>query len=97
MELLNIIPRIIGVAFYTYEILLFIYILMSWVPQAKDSPIGIGIGKIVEPYLSIFRRFIPPVGMLDLSPIVAIIALTFVESGVQAIWGWFVTLLLMFM
>ncbi|WP_037464679.1 YggT family protein [Shimazuella kribbensis] len=94
MNLLEeLVPSIIGWAFYIFQILLIIYILMSWVPQAKDSPIGIGIGKIVEPYLSIFRRFIPPIAMIDFSPIVAIIAIRFVQQGVFAIWIWIVSLL----
>ncbi len=34
--------------------------------------------QVCEPYLLIFRRFIPPLGPLDLSPIVAILVLTIV-------------------
>jgi len=62
------------------------YILLSWFPNARGSSIGQFLGKIVEPYLSIFRRFIPPIGgMLDISPIVAFIALRFIQSGVMFI------------
>ena len=93
MNFLNYVPSLIGWIFYIYQIVLFIYILMSWVPQAKDSPIGMLIEKIVEPYLSIFRRFIPPIGMIDFSPIVAFIALQLVKIGVLAIWYWIVSLL----
>ncbi|AQZ48936.1 YggT family protein [Paenibacillus larvae] len=57
------------------------YVLLSWVPNARESYIGELLGKIVEPYLSIFRRFIPPLSILDISPIVAIIAFNFVVSG----------------
>jgi YggT family protein len=64
---------------------------MSWVPQAKDSPISITIGKIVEPYLSIFRRFIPQIAMIDFSPIVAIFALQLVEYGLLTVWVWFIS------
>ncbi|URN96853.1 MAG: YggT family protein [Candidatus Pristimantibacillus lignocellulolyticus] len=59
------------------------YILLSWFPNARSSSVGQILGRIVEPYLSIFRRFIPPIGgMLDISPIVAFIALGFIKSGV---------------
>lgn len=65
-----------------YRFLIIGYILLSWLPNARDSFIGEFIGKLVEPYLSIFRRFIPPIGgMLDLSPIVALLALHFVSYG----------------
>ena len=33
---------------------------------------------VSEPYLRIFRKFIPPIGMFDLSPIVALLVLYFV-------------------
>ncbi|SDT39242.1 YggT family protein/cell division inhibitor SepF [Paenibacillaceae bacterium GAS479] len=65
-----------------YSFLIIGYILLSWLPNARESFIGEFLGKIVEPYLSIFRRFIPPIGgMLDISPIVALFALRFVVAG----------------
>lgn len=74
---------IIGWAFNIYYFLIIGYILMSWFPNARDSQIGEMIGKVVEPYLSIFRKIIPPIGgMLDISPILALFALRFIQSGV---------------
>ena len=35
---------------------------------------------VCEPYLRIFRRFIPPIGMFDLTPMIAIIVLYFVDT-----------------
>ena len=40
---------------------------------------------VSEPYLSIFRRFIPPLGPLDLSPMVAIIVLVLVGNVVSSL------------
>ncbi|MDP4156728.1 MAG: YggT family protein, partial [Bacillota bacterium] len=37
-----------------------------------SSKFGIWITKVVEPYLGIFRRFIPPLGPIDISPIIAL-------------------------
>ena len=42
-----------------------------------DTVLGF-LRDVAEPYLRIFRRFIPPLGPLDLSPIVAILVLRFV-------------------
>ncbi|WP_036605384.1 MULTISPECIES: YggT family protein [Paenibacillus] len=68
--------------FQIYWWLVIIYVLMSWVPNVRSSFIGEIIGKIVEPYLSIFRRIIPPIGgVLDISPIVALFVLEFVKIG----------------
>lgn len=76
-----ILLSLINTAFYIYSILIIIYVLSSWLPQIRQSAFGIVLGKIVEPYLSVFRRFIPPLGMIDLSPIVALFALQFVQRG----------------
>jgi YggT family protein len=74
---------------YTY--MLIAYVLLSWLPSARDSFVGEMLGKLCEPYLSIFRRFIPPIGgMIDISPIVALIALRFVKSGILAILEFFI-------
>ncbi len=69
-----------------YSYLIIAYVLMSWFPNARESFIGQFLGKIVEPYIGIFRRFIPPIGrVLDLSPIVALFALRFIASGLHAL------------
>jgi YggT family protein/cell division inhibitor SepF len=62
------------------------YVLMSWLPNLRESFIGELLGKLVEPYLSVFRRIIPPIGgVLDLSPILAVFALQFVAAGLIAV------------
>ncbi len=71
--------QVIGI----YRIVIFIHILMSWVPNMRGSAFGQIIDKIAEPYLSFFRKFIPPLGMIDISPIIALIALSFIQAGVS--------------
>lgn len=68
-----------------YYYLIIGYILLSWFPNARESSIGQVIARLVEPYLSPFRKIIPPLGMIDLSPIVALMALHFARFGVSAI------------
>ena len=68
--------------FFIYYILLIVYILSSWVPVFRHSPVGELIGKVCEPYLKPFRKIIPPLGgMIDVSPIVALFALQFIKIG----------------
>ncbi|MGY4689749.1 YggT family protein [Salibacterium sp. K-3] len=74
---------LLGMQIYSY--LIIIYILLSWFPNARESSFGQILGTIVEPYLEPFRRFIPPLGMIDISPIVAIVALHFATYGVEAL------------
>ena len=64
---------------------LIIYIFMSWLPNVRESSFGQALGKICEPYLDILRRFIPPIGMIDISPIVAIFALQLALRGVLSV------------
>ncbi|WP_058307892.1 YggT family protein [Gracilibacillus massiliensis] len=73
-----------GMMLYSYAII--IYILMSWFPGARESSIGQMLGSIVEPYLEPFRKIIPPIGgMIDISPIVAIIVLQMAMRGLDFI------------
>ncbi len=68
--------------FRIYSIILVIYVLMSWIPYGASKwveDIRAVLGSICEPYLGLFRRIIPPVGMVDFSPVVAIIVLQFLE------------------
>ncbi|WP_078380968.1 YggT family protein [Sutcliffiella halmapala] len=73
----NLIEQLVGF----YMIALIIYIFMSWFPGARESSIGRVLGRICEPYLEMFRRIIPPLGMIDISPIVAILVLRFAMQG----------------
>ena len=73
---------------FVYVILIFIRILMSWIPRMPYNRYLAAflqfVTDVVDPYLNIFRRFLPMVrigpGALDLSPIVATIVLIFVSS-----------------
>ncbi len=64
-----------------YETMMLIYILMSWVPESRSTQLGRVLGSMVEPYLSIFRKIIPPIGMIDFSPIIAFIILDIAMQG----------------
>ncbi|WP_044893841.1 YggT family protein [Bacillus alveayuensis] len=68
-----------------YSYALIVYILMSWFPNARDTRFGQLLANICEPYLEPFRRIIPPIGMLDVSPIVAILVLNFATRGLYAL------------
>lgn len=66
--------------FYFYYILIIIRIFLSWIPSIdwEQQPFT-WIRSVVDPFLNIFRGIIPPIGMLDISPIVAIILLQFIQ------------------
>lgn len=64
----------------TYCFLIFIYVMMSWFPLGTGiiAEVYQVLGRICDPYLDLFKRFIPPIGgMVDISPIVAFFVLQF--------------------
>jgi YggT family protein len=74
--------------FLVYILLIFIYILLNMMfslglrpPYSRwtDAVMNF-LRDVCEPYLRIFRRFIPPIGMFDLTPMIAIILLYVVET-----------------
>jgi len=66
---------------------------MSWLPGAYESKLGQILVRICEPYVSIFRQFIPPIGMISLAGLAAYITLYLVESGIIAVYEILVQLL----
>ncbi len=64
-----------------YEYAILLYIIMSWVPEMRETQFGQILERLVEPYLSIFRNIIPPIGMIDFSPIVAFLVLSLASEG----------------
>jgi len=66
---------LIGHLLEAYSLICLVRILLSWFPNIEwyQQPYRF-LHEITEPYLSAFR-FIPPIGMLDISPVVAMLAL----------------------
>lgn len=63
-----------------YTMLIIIWCFMSWIPMGLGGnrtleQIRSILNALVEPYLRLFRGRIPTIGMIDISPIVAIIVL----------------------
>ena len=63
-----------------YSMIIFVYVLMSWIPTKRGilADIDTVLAKVCDPYLNLFKRFIPPLGgMVDVSPIIALLVLQF--------------------
>jgi YggT family protein len=71
-----------------YVLVIFAYILTSWIrlPYSLNA-VQRFLYDVCEPYLRLFRRFIPPLGPLDLSPLVGVLVLFGVEQLVVSLLG----------
>lgn len=57
-----------------------IRVILSWIrPMGSKGKFFLFLFEITEPILSLFRRFIPRIGMIDISPIVALFAIQFIR------------------
>jgi YggT family protein len=85
------IANYVSALFYVYIVLIFVYILLNLllsfgmrIPYARWSSAVLNfLRDVSEPYLRLFRRFIPPLGAVDLSPMIAIIVLYILQSLVD--------------
>jgi|SRR5215210_860676 len=88
LDAISSIQSFISVFTGVYVLLIFAYILTSWV-KLPYSPTLNRIQRflydVCEPYLRIFRRILPPFGPMDLSPIVAVFSLILGARIVNAI------------
>ena len=61
----NILVRLVDL----YTFIIFVYVILSWIPVKRGllADIDNVLAKLCEPYLGLFRRFIPPIGgMLEI-------------------------------
>ena len=74
-------------ALQAYWLVMIVRILLSfatqvWSPPAALTPVIRVVYDLTEPVLGFFRRFIPPIGMLDLSPLFVFVILNLLMSSI---------------
>ncbi|MBU0667898.1 YggT family protein [Patescibacteria group bacterium] len=67
--------RFVGILFDLISFAIIARILLSWMPSGGGEKIRFILRDITEPILGPFRKIVPRLGMIDISPIVALIAL----------------------
>ena len=84
--------RFVWVFATVYTLVIFAYIITSWL-RLPYSPwlnrIQRFLYDVSEPYLRLFRRLLPPMGPLDLSPMIGIVVLLILGAVVNRILGSF--------
>ncbi|KJY48623.1 Uncharacterized protein JG29_10260 [Bombilactobacillus mellis] len=84
-NIVNGLPIILIDLIGLYKWIIIIYCFMTWLPGAVTSKLGMWIGRIVNPFLNLFDRFIPPIFGISLSPIFAFIVLDIIERWIGSI------------
>jgi YggT family protein len=73
--------QFVGVFIYVYILVLFLWVVASWIKLPYSlSPVQRFLNDVCDPYLRLWRKVIPMVGPLDLSPMVGILALFALEA-----------------
>lgn len=89
-DAINGVQSFVNVFVYIYTLLILAYIITSWV-RLPYSPwlnrIQRFLYDVCEPYLRLFRRILPTLGPIDLSPIVGVVVLVILGRVVNALLG----------
>jgi YggT family protein len=76
MEVLALLLSVLARTLEIYSLILLVRVLLSWFPNLDwGNPLLSTVSSITDPYLNAFRGLIPPIGGLDLSAILAFLAL----------------------
>ena len=89
-DTISTVESFVDVFIGVYNLLILAFIIMSWV----RLPYSVWLNRIqrflydiCDPYLRVFRRFVPPLGPLDLSPMLAVIVLIVLQQIIHAVLG----------
>ncbi len=75
---MDIVVQIVGLLVQFLAFAIFARAILSWFPIDKNGPVFQFLAAVTDPILEPLRRVIPPVGMLDLTPMIAMFLLFFV-------------------
>lgn len=77
----------VATVIFVYTVLIIANVLLSWIRQFRPLPYNTTLRAVLgfvdettEPYLNVFRSFVPRIGPLDISPVVGILALSIVGA-----------------
>jgi len=77
--------RLVDLLFTLYSLAIIARVFMSWVRIDPYHPVVQFLYRITEPVLAPLRKRIPPLGMVDISPMVALIGLLILQRIIDAL------------
>ena len=67
--------RLVSLVLWLYFAAILLYVILSWVAPGRHNPISAMLYSLTAPLLRPVQRVIPPIGGLDLSPLIVLILL----------------------
>ena len=88
LDAVSTVQHFIDVFIYVYVLVILIWVLLSWfrLPYSLN-PVQRFLDDVVSPYLNLWRKIIPMIGPLDLSPIAGIFGLIVLRELINALLG----------
>jgi len=81
--------RLLVTVIQLYSLVILVRIILSWIPNVdRNNQIIRLLYQITDPVLKPVRRVIPPIGMIDISPLVALVLLSAVERALVGSLGY---------
>jgi YggT family protein len=68
-----VVLRLVNLTLWLYTLAILVYVLLSWIGPGRYNPVGALLDDLIAPVLRPFRRLLPPIGGLDLSPLIVLI------------------------
>lgn len=79
---MNYIAGILSLVCTIYVYLIILRAILSWFSPDPYNPLYRALLSITEPIMDPFRRIIPPLGGMDLSPIILILIIEYIIKGI---------------
>ena len=87
-DVVGSVESFLSVFIYVYSLLILAYIITSWVRLPYSTwlnRIQRFLYDVCDPYLRVFRRFVPPIGPLDLSPMIGVLVLVVLQQVLHTV------------
>lgn len=82
---MDLLVYLVDVFFTLLSLAILARVLLSWFRVSPYHPLVDFLYRVTEPILAPLRRVIPPIGMVDISPVIALILLQIIQQVLVAI------------
>ena len=86
LDAVSNVQQFVDVFIEVYVLVIFLYVLASWIRLPYSlNPVQRFLSEVCEPYLRLWRRYLPSAGGLDFTPLVAVLALVLLRVVLDSV------------